>query len=198
MRRSKLLYTFLFLIALTGVLYAVRASWLPWLAAELVAAEPPQKTEIIVVLGGDLRGARILAAAALIHAGWAPQALVSGAGYIYGYHESDMEVDYAVRHGESLDEFIKFPYPATSTREEAHAVVAELRRMHVHKYLVVTSNFHTRRAGRIFREEGPELEPHVVSAGDERLHLDHWWRDREERKTLLDEYLKTAAYAVGL
>ena len=168
------------------------------MGASLVSAEKPRKADIIVVLGGDLRGARILAASRLIHEGWASQALVSGSGYIYGYHESDLEVDYAVRHGESSDEFVRFPFPANSTREEAHAVVAELRRRHVHTYLVVTSNYHTRRAGRIFRDEGPDLEPHVVSAGDANFPVGSWWHYRESRKTLFDEYLKTAANAVGL
>jgi len=197
-RHRKLLLTFLTLLALATALFATRNRWLPAMGAALVSAETPQKAEIIVVLGGDLRGARILAASRLIHEGWASQALVSGSGYIYGYHESDLEVDYAVRHGESPDEFVRFPFPANSTREEAHAVVAELRRRHVHKYLVVTSNYHTRRAGRIFRDEGPDLEPHVISSGDANFPVDAWWHYRESRKTLFDEYLKTVANAVGL
>jgi uncharacterized SAM-binding protein YcdF (DUF218 family) len=198
LRRRKLLLTSLILLAICAAPYAVRDRWLPWLGAGLVAAEKPQKAEIIVVLGGDLRGARIMVASELIHQGWAPQALISGAGYIYGYHESDLEVDYAVRHGESPDEFVRFPFPATSTRDEARAVVGELRRRHVHKYLVVTSNYHTRRAARIFRDEGPELEPHVVSSGDANFHVENWWRNREGRKILLDEYMKTVGNAVGL
>ena len=198
MRHRKFLIPFLPVLLVALAFYATREHWLPALGAWLVAAEKPQKAEIIVVLGGDLRGARILAASRLIHEGWAPEALVSGAGYIYGYHESDLAVDYAVRHGESPNAFVRFPYPAFSTREEARAVVGELRRRHVHKYLVVTSNYHTRRAGRIFRDEGPDLEPHVVSAGDANFPVADWWRHRESRKTLLDEYMKTFANAVGL
>jgi len=186
------------LILICGALYAARNRWLPAVGAWLIAAEPPQKAEIIVVLGGDMRGTRIMTAARLIHQGWAPQALISGAGYVYGYHESDLEVDYAVRHGERADEFVKFPFPAVSTRDEARAVIGELRRMHIHKYLVVTSNYHTRRAARTFRREGPDLEPHVVSAGDANFSEQDWWRHRESSKMLLDEYMKNIANVMGL
>jgi len=198
LRRRKLVLTLLIVLAIAVLGYATGDRWLPWLGEGLIAYEAPQKAELIVVLGGDTRGGRIMAASRLIHEGWAPQALISGAGYVYGYHESDLEVDYAMRHGESPAEFIRFPFPALSTREEARAVIDELRRMHIHKILVVTSNFHTRRAARVFRHEAPDLESHVISSGDEMFKLHSWWRNRESRKILLDEYLKTAAYAVGM
>ena len=198
MRRRKLVLTLLIVLAIAVLGYATGDRWLPWLGEGLIAYEAPQKAELIVVLGGDTRGGRIMAASRLIHEGWAPQALISGAGYVYGYHESDLEVDYAVRHGERADEFVKIPFPAVSTRDEARAVIGELRRMHIHKYLVVTSNYHTRRAARTFRREGPDLEPHVVSAGDANFSEHDWWRHRESSKMLLDEYMKNIANVIGL
>ncbi len=180
------------------VLYATRANWLPSLARVLVFSEKPQRSDIIVVLGGDFRGSRIMAAVALMEQGYAPQALISGSGNLYGYHESDLAVDYALRHGGKANTFVKFPYPANSTREEAHAVIQELRRMHVHKVLVVTSNFHTHRAVRIFRAEAPDMEVHISSAGDSSFPIDGWWHAREGRKIFFDEWLKTFAYDAGL
>ena len=186
-------------LALSGAtLYLTRQQWLSALANHLVLTDTPQPADLIVVLGGDLRGARIMAAVDLMNRGFASRALISGAGYLYGYHESDLAVDFALRHGARASSFVKFPYAASSTREEAHAVVRELRHMHVRKLLVVTSNFHTRRASRIFRAEAPEMEVHVASAGDTYFPVHGWWRQREARKIFLDEWLKTFAFEIGL
>lgn len=164
-----------------------------WLGAILVNSGPPQKADIVVVIGGDLFGNRILKAAELVREGYAPKALVSGAGTIYGRHESDLAIDFAVAHGYPRDEFIPFRYPALSTKDEAIADIAEMRKLGVHKYLLVTSVWHTARAGRIFRREGPGLEEHTVAAPDPEWHDGKWWEDREGRKLWFMEAVKTVA-----
>lgn len=186
------------LLVCGAALYATAPHWLPAAAGELVYSEAPRRSDVIVVLGGDFRGFRIMAATELMQKGYAPQVLVSGAGSIYGFHESDLAVDYAVRHGAEADRFIKFPYPAVSTRDEAHAVVRQLRSMGVRRFLVVTSNFHTHRAARIFRAEAPDLEMHMISAGNAYFPIESWWKERESRKIFFDEWLKTLAYNVGI
>ena len=199
-RRSRRWATSLFAIILLtiAILYVSRARWLSALGNELVLSEAPRQSEIIVVLGGDLRGTRIMAAVDLMNRGFAPLTMISGAGSIYGYHESDLAVDFALRHGAHAANFVKFPYPAVSTIDEARAVVQELRRMRIHRVTVVTSNFHTRRAYRIFRAQAPDMEVHVASAGDSYFPINGWWHDREARKIFLEEWAKTFAYDVGL
>ena len=122
------------------------------LGAILDSSEPPQKADMIVVIGGDARGNRILKAAELVREGYAPKVLVSGQGAMYGRHESDLAIDFAVEHNYPRDEFIPFRYPALSTVDEAAADIRQLRELGVHKYLLVTSPYHTARAARIFRE----------------------------------------------
>lgn len=163
------------------------------MGAFLTSREAPQKADIIVVIGGDFRGSRILTAAELVHKGYAPKVLVSGAGAVYGFHESDLAIEFAVKHGYPRDSFIGFHYPALSTVEEARADIAQLRLLGVHKYLLVTSDYHTRRAGRIFRREAQDLEEHTIGAPDRYWADGRWWTNREGRKIWFDETVKTFA-----
>ncbi len=164
----------------------------------LVDQQPPISAEMIAVLGGDLRGNRIVTAASLARRGYAPRVLVSGAGSLYGQHESDLAVAYAVRQGFDEKLFVKLKYPAQSTRDEARAVVRELRRLHVKTFLLVTSNFHTRRAESVFHEEGPELKFHVIAAPDLYFTPQGWWKNREGEKTFVNEWTKTVANWFGV
>jgi uncharacterized SAM-binding protein YcdF (DUF218 family) len=181
------------LICAVAVLFAFSGRILWSLGAVLNAGEPPRKADLIVVIGGDVRGSRILTGAELVREGYAPKVLVSGGGDFYGFHESDLAIDFAVQHGYPRDIFIPFRYAALSTANEAQEDIQELRRLGVHKYLLVTSIYHTARAGRTFRREGPDLEVHPISAPERYWHNGEWWQDREGRKLWLEEAVKTIA-----
>jgi uncharacterized SAM-binding protein YcdF (DUF218 family) len=148
---------------------------------------------MIVVIGGDERGNRIITAGELVRQGFAPKVLVSGLNEIYGYHESQLAIDFAVKHGYPRDVFVPFLYPALNTVDEARADTRELRRLGAHKYLLVTSVYHTARASRIFRREDPGLEMHAVSAPERYWQNGQWWKNREGRKIWFYEALKTVA-----
>lgn len=163
------------------------------LGAILDHSEAPQKADIIVVIGGDARGNRIMKAAELVRQGYAPKVLVSGQGAMYGHHESDLAIDFAVEHNYPREEFSAFRYPALSTVDEAAADIRELRTLGVHRYLLVTSPYHTARAARIFRREGAGFEMHVVSAPDPYWQNGEWWKSREGRKLWFLEFIKTMA-----
>lgn len=159
----------------------------------LDSGEPPRKADMIVVIGGDHRGSRILTAAELARKGYAPKVLVSGEADFYGRYESDLAIDFAVQHGYPRDTFIDFRYPAVSTADEARGDIAELRRLGVHSYLLVTSVYHSARAVRVFRREGAGPEVHPVSAPDRYWRNGEWWKDREGRKLWFMETVKTIA-----
>ncbi len=162
----------------------------------LVDTQPPFQADMIAVIGGDWFGNRILKGAELARAGYAPVVLASGSGYLYGAYECDLAIQFAERHGFARSLFIPLHYPATSTVDEAHAVIAELRRRHVAKYILVTSPFHTARAGRIFRSAGPDLQVRVVASADS-LHWNDWWDTREGRKIFLLEWTKSVTGRFG-
>lgn len=192
-------FRWLLLVAVALVLLLFTHSfWLPVFARYLVRAEPPAPADLIVVLAGDYLGNRILTAADLVRRGFASKVLVSGSGDVYGFKESELAIPFAVSHGFPASYFVPFPNDAKSTVAEANAVIPELRKLHARRIDIVTSNFHTRRAGNIYRSRARDLEFHVVAAPDRYFSPDAWWRDREARKTLLQEWEKTVATWLGM
>lgn len=177
---------------------ALHATILGALGGYLVQASAPEKADVALVLAGDFLGNRILKAAFLVRDGYAPKVMVSGPPGVYGYFESDLAIPFALQHGYPEADFLNFKNPAHSTVEEARAAVPELRRMGVQRVLLVTSNFHTRRSGRIFRAMAPDLIFYVVAADDPYFTPQGWWKNREGRKTFVIEWMKTVAEWVGL
>jgi uncharacterized SAM-binding protein YcdF (DUF218 family) len=194
----RLVVSGLVFLCLGAALFVFRDSILYSRGAALTSAGPPQKADIAIVLAGDYKGNRVLTAARLCQEGYVPKVLVSGPDGFYGAFESDLAIEFAVKHGYPANEFIGFHHRGTSTVLEARAVIPELRRLGVHSYLLVTSEYHTARAGRIFRREGRDLEEHTVSAPDPDWDHGYWWRDREGRKLWLYEALKTVGDYLGL
>lgn len=183
----------LILAAVLVLLVLFHTAVLTALGTFLVKAEPPQKADLIVVLAGDGFGRRILKAGELIQQGYASQALISGPDGNYGRYECDLAIPFAVQAGDPESYFQHFEHHARSTTEESKAVAEKLRQMGVKRVILVTSNYHTRRAGKIFRRAAPDLDVIVVSAPDQFFKPDTWWQDRESRKIFLLEWVKTIA-----
>ncbi len=180
------------------LLIALHPVWLGWVGEYLVHADPPAHADIAVVLAGDWWGNRILKAGELVKQGYVPRALVDGPAGFYGFSESDLAIAFAVKQGYPGQWFVPFPMHANSTDEEARLVVSELRRLGVHKFLLVTSNYHTRRAGRLFRKVAPDLDMRVVAASDQAFRPGDWWHTRAGRKQAFFEWTKTMAEWMGL
>ena len=172
--------------------------WLRGLGGYLVHADGPAHAEIAVVLAGGYSGERILKAAELVREGFVPRVLVSGPEGFYGVPESDLAISFAEKKGYPGDWFIPFPNEGKSTVGEAEAILAELHRRNIHRFLVVTSNYHTRRAGRIYRSLDPADDVRVVAAPDRDFRPDDWWRSREGLKTFVLEWEKTVANCFGI
>jgi uncharacterized SAM-binding protein YcdF (DUF218 family) len=164
----------------------------------LVEDNGPQKADAIVVLGGDDGGERIIKAAQLVQAGYAPYIIVDGPTNLLG-HESDMTIAYAERRGFPASVFQGFPLPGgmNSTREETQYVGKYLKEQGIRKILLVTSNFHTHRAAGLMRKQNPWLQVDVVAA-DSLFTPDTWWKSREGRKIFLFEWMKTVATWLGI
>jgi uncharacterized SAM-binding protein YcdF (DUF218 family) len=164
----------------------------------LVQAGPPHKADIAVVLAGDSIGNRILKAAALVRDGYAPKLVVSGPAGDYGSYECDLAIPFAEKNGYPESYFIHAEHNARSTKEEADALIPVLRKLGAHSVLLVTSDFHTRRSGKIFRAAAPDMTFYVVAAPDAYFTPDGWWRNREGRKVFAFEWMKTFAEWIGL
>ena len=196
---------FKFLLALLVLAIAAIASrplWLPLFGYALVHDDGPAKADIAVILAGDYYGHRILKGGDLVRAGYVPAVLVSGPPGLYGVNEADLAIAFAVSRGYPKQWFLPFHNKAHSTREEAQVILPELRRRGVHTFLLVTSDYHTARAARIYRaeerNEGFAPAVRVVAVPDEFFRPASWWRNRESQKTAFMEWCKTVATAVGM
>lgn len=163
------------------------------LGGYLQKSESPRKADLIFVLAGDFWGNRILKAAELVREGYAPKVLVSGPEGLYGFYECDLAISFAEKHGYPADYFLPFPNTALSTREEAAQAIPEMRRLGVKRVMLVTSDYHTRRAGGLFRAAGPDLMFNVVAAPDNYFSPGGWWHNRQGRKIFATEWMKTIA-----
>jgi uncharacterized SAM-binding protein YcdF (DUF218 family) len=163
------------------------------LGSFLVKSESPRPAGAVFVAAGDASGNRILKGAELVREGYAPEVIVSGPEGVYGFYECDLAISFAENAGYPKSFFLRFPSHALSTREEASAAGAEFHRLALKRVILVTSDYHTRRAGKLFRAAAPGVSFVVVAAPDLHFTPRGWWRDREGRKTFLLEWMKTIA-----
>jgi uncharacterized SAM-binding protein YcdF (DUF218 family) len=201
-RRSSLLKSLLALLLLGAVVYLWRDVWLSAFGRALVHDDGAAKADIAVVLAGDYWGHRLTKAAELVRQGYVPRVLVSGPPGFYGVNEADAAIQYAVGKGYPAEWFIPLRHTALSTREEAVVVLDALKQRDIHSFLLVTSNYHTARARRIYlnaehrRGGGPDMR--VVASGDQFFTAGDWWRNREGQKTVFMEWTKTLSSAFGI
>ena len=172
--------------------YAQREPLLISAGGFLVKVDELEPADLIVVLAGDGSGQRIMKAVDLVRQDLAPKILVNGPQGHYGHYESDLAIGFALKQGAPAEIFDAFPMDVHSTREEAQVVDAELRRRGINKAIVVTSNFHTRRARQIFKQQGGNTTEYIVtSAPSPYFEPDNWWQSREGKKIFLLETFKT-------
>ena len=200
-RRSRKLSFAVLFLGILALLAITHTAWLTALGSALVRDDGPAKADAAVVLAGDKYGNRILKGADLVRQGYVPVVLVSGPG-LYNLYESDMAIALAVQRGNPRQWFIPVPHHAESTAEEAWQILPALETHNVHRFLLVTSDYHTARAGRIFRaaikSSNAGQEMRVVAAPDRWFRADSWWKTREGRKIFISEWAKTLATALGL
>ncbi|MGA8216635.1 MAG: YdcF family protein [Candidatus Sulfotelmatobacter sp.] len=82
------------------------------------------------------------------------------------------------------------PIDGLSTKDESKDAEKCLAREGGKSVLIVTSDFHTRRALSIFRREIPGHEYSVAAARDGTQFGVRWWTHRQWAKTLVDEWLR--------
>ena len=190
------------LVVLALTAYLTRTLWLAALGRALVEDDGPAKADAVLVLGGDVQGARIETAASLVRAGFAPIVLISGAPAAYDTNEADLAIPFIVRRGYPAGWFVALRNDTMSTGEECAWLLPELQRRQVRSVILVTSVYHTARAARTFRAAVRAAHCHigmrVVPAPDYHFHADSWWRIREGRKIALGEWAKTVARALGM
>lgn len=159
------------------------------LGSFIVDSQPPQKADLVLVLGGDFYGPRVIKGAELVRQHYAPFAVISGPLYM-GRPEGYWAIDFLVNKGYPRDFFQVFATTAESTIDEARALRGELSRRHVHRVLMVTSNYHSRRAAIVLGLFCPAVKFIPVPAPDGHYRAAQWWQDPSSRHLFLSEWSK--------
>src|SRR5438067_5738533 len=104
-----------------------------------------------------------------------------------------LDTNYGHELSERVD-FCDIGPDVDSTKQEAHRIGECIRDHHWASIIVVTSNYHTRRAGiiwrRMMRKENPALQISVYGVADQDFRAEGWWRKRLWAKTWLMEFTK--------
>jgi DUF218 domain-containing protein len=156
-----------------------------------LVVDEPEKSDAILVLAGETYN-RPMLALDLLERGYAPRIVmdVPAAERIYQWTAPDL----AQRWVQGLPQANSIsicPIHGLSTRDESHeAENCMARAGGVHKVLIVTSDFHTRRARSVFQHEIPGLEFNMAAAHNPAEFGVLWWRQREWAKTNLYEWMR--------
>jgi uncharacterized SAM-binding protein YcdF (DUF218 family) len=162
----------------------------------LIVSDPLERADAIYVLAGDFFGSRVLLGADLGARGFAPLVLLSGGRYSNEYYgnrySGDLALQFAVEHGYQPALFQAIRLDTPSTIEEARAMGPIFQRMGVRRVILVTSNFHSRRAALVFRLVLPDVHFSVVPSSDLDYNPTSWWQTRRGRHLVESEYEKIA------
>ena len=173
-----------------GVVLAVLVLAALATSGRFLVVDQPRESDVILVLAGetDHRPARALE---LLTQGYAPRLIldVEAGSKIYQWSEAELAQKYVDGLGRAQPITI-CRIDGLSTREEATAAAGCLRQVAGKNVLLVTSDYHTRRALSIFKREVPDRNFSVAAAFDAREFGVKWWQHREWAKVNFYEWLR--------
>jgi uncharacterized SAM-binding protein YcdF (DUF218 family) len=183
------LISLLFLIVFCFVLYVARRPILRLVGESWVVEDPLEQSDAILLLGDDNFFAdRATRASELYRQKLAPVVVASGRRLRPSAGISELMEHDLIERGVPKDRIIRFPHDGANTREEAMALRALVTEKNWHRVIVVTSNYHTRRARYIFQRVFPEsVNVRVASARDGDFDPEHWWENRKSLKDFFQE-----------
>ena len=184
MRRKHVIL--LAIVALLGL-------WLGFAGTVLVAAGRPVRGDALFVLSGD-SGSRLRAGVDVMRRTPSDRLVVFLDLAEPVYDPRDDALGYIERRGIPTEK-VRFVTQVRSTAQEAGAAAALVRRCGWRRVVIVTSPYHTRRAGWLFRRALGGTDVRIVS-DNAPFDSGLWWRQDLDRELVLTEWLKGIA-AIG-
>jgi len=177
-------------IALLAIVVALIAFALN--AGRILVVRDLRHADAIVVLVGET-DRRPALALDLLRQGYAPRVLLDASPDVYVYHLTAAEI--AEQYIHTLPAGIAPSVSvcresALSTMDEARQVRRCLDTVDARSVLVVTSEYHTRRALSVFRHTFPGRSIGVAGAIEPDQFGVLWWRHREWAKVTLNEWAR--------
>jgi uncharacterized SAM-binding protein YcdF (DUF218 family) len=165
------------------------AWWIAGRAANLLVVDDRQPADAILVLAGETE-ARPALALDLLRQQYAPRIIlnVPARAHVYQWAQSELAQHY-------LDSIAPraatvCPIEGLSTRDEARDAGRCLQALGARRVLIVTSDFHTRRARSVLRHELPQFKFSIAAARDQRIFGTPWYHHRQWAKTFFDESIR--------
>jgi uncharacterized SAM-binding protein YcdF (DUF218 family) len=183
------LISLIFIVVLCLALYLARHPLMRFAGEEWIVEDPLEHADAIIVLSDDNYYAdRAAHAADLYRHGMAPYLIASGRKLRpYAGVAELMEHD-LVERAVPKDKILRVSHQAENTREEAEALRQQVVDRKWRSVIVVTSNYHTRRARYIFTHVfPPTVAVRVSGAKDGDFDPDSWWERRVSIKKLMTE-----------
>jgi len=166
---------------------ALIALWVAFAGRLLVRSQDPQDPEALFVLSGDRFGERLQKGAEVAKSNSGPLLVFLRAGEIY-----DPRKDAAtyIRDLGVADERVRFLPAGNSTAEEAGIAAGVISRCKWKEVGVVTSPYHTRRAGWLFRRAVGDAAQMRTIASKEPFNAGKWWGDERDAEVMMLEWVK--------
>ena len=172
------------------LILALLLLWVVSRTGNFLVIDNPQKADTILVLAGET-GNRPLRALELMQQGYAPRVILDVPQNERIFDTSDLQLAQAwINSHPSPNSMSICPISALSTKTESFESAECLRRAGVHSVLLVTSDFHTRRAFSIYRKEQPQFVYSVAASRDATQFGVRWWQHRQWAKVNLDEWFR--------
>jgi len=183
------LIALVFLAVLLGGIYLARRPLLRFAGESLVVEDPLEKSEAIIILSDDnFYADRATRAAEVFRQKLAPVVVASGIRLRPNAGIAELMTHDLVERGVPRENILPFPQDADSTREEAESLQKLVQQKNWKSVIVVTSNYHTRRAKYIFEKVFPKgVTLRVAGARDADYDPEHWWEHRKSVKRFFRE-----------
>jgi len=165
----------------------------------LVAEDPLEVADAIVVLGGDA-SVRAPHGAQLYRRSLAPVILAVGGTTADGNRSQANKTERVLRGmGVPQSSVLVAGLYEAGTLQEAHATADHATDRGWSSVIIVTSPYHTRRAGEIFRAVLYPLgvSVSVSSAPNDPYQVDGWWTDQRQSRQVRSEYIKYALWRLA-
>jgi uncharacterized SAM-binding protein YcdF (DUF218 family) len=181
----------LFLVVLCAAVYLARRPILRFAGQSWIVDETLEHADAIIVLSDDnFYADRVTRAAELMRDGKASLVVASGRRLRPYAGIAELMQHDLIERGVAKDKILVFPHDADSTRDEAEALANFVTEKKWTTVLLVTSNYHTRRARYVFRKIFPgNVQLAVVSARDGDFDPQQWWEKRKSLKYFTREFL---------
>jgi DUF218 domain len=161
-------------------------------SGEYLVLDHPNHADVVVALAGDRNDCRFSRGLALLRQGYAPHMLVDANSDMSFFGRTAVELEDQRLRSLVLkrDQVRVCPIKGDSTDEESSYVEQCLDADQTSSVLLVTSDFHTRRALSIFQHRLPRYHWSITACHDDSVFKQSWWQRREWAKTAFMEWTK--------